>query len=79
MGLFIVVFIQSSAENILYGLPNSGNVSLYSVFKLDASTAMNSFAYNVGFGIEGTIVADVVLILATVAIYLWGSRRAKAA
>ncbi len=66
-------------QNILFGLPNSGLVSSYSVFKLDTSTAMNSFAYNVGFGIEGTVTADVVLILAVAAAYLWGSRRAKAA
>ena len=67
--------VWNYTQNIIFGLPNSGIVSSFSVFKLDASTAMNSFAYNVGFGIEGTVVADVVLILATAAVYLWGSRR----
>ena len=61
-------------QNILFGLPNSGIVSDFSVFKLDAASAVNSFAYNVGFGIEGTAVADVVLILATAAVFLWGRR-----
>lgn len=64
-------------QNIIFGLPNSGVVVPYSVFKLDASTANNSFAYNVGFGIEGTLLADAVLILACVCIYLWGRRYAR--
>ncbi len=63
-------------QNILFGLPNSGVVSPYSVFRLDASAAKNSFAYNVGFGIEGTLFADIILILACICIYLWG-RKAK--
>lgn len=61
-------------QNILFGLPNSGIVSLYSVFRLEASTANNSFAYNVGFGIEGTLFADVILLLACICIYLWGKK-----
>lgn len=72
---FMVHTAWNYTQNIIFGLPNSGIVSTFSVFKLDASTAVNSFAYNVGFGIEGTIVADVVLIVATAAIYVWGSRR----
>lgn len=61
-------------QNIIFGLPNSGIVLPYSVFGLDASTAENSFAYNVGFGIEGTLLADIVLILACIALYLWGRK-----
>ena len=49
-----------------------GIVSPYSVFRMDASTAKDSFAYNVGFGIEGTLLADVILILACICLYLWG-------
>ena len=75
---FMAHTVWNYTQNIIFGLPNSGIVSVFSVFKLDAGAAVNSFAYNVGFGIEGTIVADVVLILATVAIYVWGrSRRTK--
>lgn len=62
-------------QNILFGLPNSGLVSPYSVYRLDAAAAKSSFAYNVGFGIEGTLFADVVLILACVCMYLWGRRQ----
>lgn len=61
-------------QNIIFGLPNSGILSPYSVFRLDASTANDSFAYNVGFGIEGTLFADAILILACICIYLWGKK-----
>lgn len=64
-------------QNILFGLPNSGMVVPFSVFKLDASTAKDSFAYNVGFGIEGTIVADVVFLLGCVILFLWGKKYGK--
>lgn len=64
-------------QNIIFGLPNSGMVSPYSIFRLDAATANNSFAYNVGFGIEGTLIADVVLILGCIGMYLWGRKYGK--
>lgn len=75
---FMAHTVWNYTQNILFGLPNSGLVSPYSVFKLDAASAMNSFAYNVGFGIEGTVVAVVVLMLATAAVYVWGQRSAGA-
>lgn len=61
-------------QNIIFGLPNSGNVSPVSIFKLDASTAKDSFAYNVGFGVEATIVAALLIGICCVAVYLWGSK-----
>lgn len=64
-------------QNIIFGLPNSGIVSPYSVFRLDASTAKDSFAYNVGFGIEGTLLADILLILVCICFYLWGRNDKK--
>ena len=48
-------------QNIIFGLPNSGMVSPYSLMRLDASTASDSFAYNVGFGVEGTWLATLIL------------------
>ena len=62
-------------QNIIFGLPNSGITVPFSVFKLDASTARNSFAYNIGFGIEGTIFADLVLILGCVLLFMWGRKK----
>jgi membrane protease YdiL (CAAX protease family) len=64
-------------QNIIFGLPNSGNVSPVSIFKLDASTAMNSFAYDVGFGVEATIVAIALIIVSCIIVYLWGSKNNK--
>lgn len=61
-------------QNILFGLPNSGIVLPYSVWKLDAGSARDSFAYHVGFGIEGTVTADIVLLIACLAIFVYGRK-----
>jgi membrane protease YdiL (CAAX protease family) len=60
-------------QNILLGLPNSGSVASYSVFKLE--TAADSFAYNVGFGLEGAITAAVILLAAAGLTAWWGTKR----
>ena len=57
-------------QNIIFGLPNSGMVSAYSIFNLEAASARNGFFYNVNFGVEGSIGASLVLILMVVAVYL---------
>ena len=64
-------------QNIIFGLPNSGSPSAYSVFGLDASAAKNSFAYDVGFGIEGTWCSTAVILLVIVCIWLWGSKTGR--
>ena len=64
-------------QSILAGLPNSGNVFPYSIFRLDAATASNSFFYDVGFGVEGTIPAVIMEIAVTVAIVLIGRKMNK--
>ena len=74
---FAVHTAWNFTQNILFGLPNSGINVPYLVFKLDAATARDSFAYNVGFGIEGTLLADVVLLVACVLLYLWGRKHGK--
>ena len=51
-------------QNYLFGLPNSGIVSEASIFSLDASTAQDTWIYNVAFGVEGAVpavLADLVL------------------
>lgn len=63
-------------QNIIFGLPNSGIVAPYSILRLDAASAADSFAYNVGFGIEGTLLADAVLIAADILLFAWGRKRA---
>lgn len=61
-------------QNIIFGLPNSGIVSSFSMFRLEAASARNGFFYNVGFGVEGSVGA--VLVLAAVMIIIivmnWG-------
>lgn len=74
---FAVHTAWNFTQNILFGLPNSGINVPYSVFKLNAATARDSFAYNVGFGIEGTFFADIVLLAACVLLYLWGRKHGK--
>ena len=64
-------------QSILAGLPNSGNVFPYSIFRLDAATASNSFFYDVGFGVEGTIPAVIMEIAVTAAIVLIGRKMKK--
>ena len=60
-------------QNIILGLPNSGAVASYSMFKLEA--AKDSFAYSTGFGLEGAITAAILLLAATGLIVWWGTRR----
>ena len=58
-------------QNIIFGLPNSGIVSEYSIFTLEAASARNGLFYNVNFGVEGSIGATAMLfVLAAVIIYI---------
>jgi len=61
-------------QNIIFGLPNSGIMVPYSVFTLDAGSAVNSAVYDVAFGVEGTILTTIVLIAACVLLYLWSKK-----
>ncbi|MGM9877897.1 MAG: lysostaphin resistance A-like protein [Bacilli bacterium] len=56
-------------QNFIFGLPNSGIPSSYSIFKLIESK--NSFAYNSVFGIEATYIAIATLLITSVLIYLF--------
>lgn len=47
-------------QNILLGLPNSGIRVPFSIFALNSNIVKDSFFYNVGFGIEGSVMAMVV-------------------
>ncbi|MBR0420357.1 MAG: CPBP family intramembrane metalloprotease [Erysipelotrichaceae bacterium] len=61
-------------QNILLGLPNSGAVVPFSLFKLDTASATNSFAYNVDFGIEGTLLSTILLYVVCLAFFLIGRK-----
>ena len=47
------------SQSIVFGLPNSGIVSKYSVFKLEAASARDGIFYNTSFGVEGSMGANV--------------------
>lgn len=64
-------------QSILFGLPNSGNVVPYSFFRLEAASARNGLFYNVGFGVEGSIGASLILLLAIIALLVWGIQHKK--
>ena len=60
-------------QNIVFGLPNSGNVTPFSMFKLDGG-AKDSFFYNVGFGVESTLFAVLIDFLAIAIVIVLGRR-----
>ena len=62
-------------QNILFGLPNSGIVSGYSMMLLDTANARNSFAYNINFGVEGTLLACIVIAVSIAVTWYFGSKR----
>lgn len=66
-------------QSIVFGLPNSGIVSKYSLFKLDMASARNGLFYNVNFGVEGSVgalgVLTVVLIGTIIIGHKGGERR----
>lgn len=58
-------------QNFIFGLPNSGSVYDLSILRLDQASARDSLFYNVEFGIEASITADIVFAAAcAVILYL---------
>ncbi|MBQ7624062.1 MAG: CPBP family intramembrane metalloprotease [Clostridia bacterium] len=55
-------------QNIIFGLPNSGIVSEYSLFRFDSVSAKNGLFYNVDFGVEGSLGSVIVNLLIIAAI-----------
>lgn len=64
-------------QNIVFGLPNSGMIVPFSMFKLDVNTVSDSFAYNTTFGVEGTTLAIVVEVVVCVILCMWGQKHHK--
>ena len=55
-------------QNIIYGLPNSGHASSYSIYKIEA--ASDGFFFDTGFGVEGSWGAVIVLCIAIAVLIL---------
>lgn len=60
------------SQSIVFGLPNSGIVSQYSVFKLDAANARDGLFYNTSFGVEGSPGACVLIAVVCVLVLIAG-------
>ena len=60
-------------QNIIFGLPNSGVASLYSVFKLDA--ASSGLFFDPVFGVEGSIGAVILLVLVLAGLIAYAKKR----
>ena len=66
-------------QSILLGLPNSGTVFAFSIFKLDVASARNSFFYDVAFGVEATGFVIVVEAVAIAIVWYLGHNKKKQA
>lgn len=64
-------------QNIIFGLPNSGILMPYSVFRLGESASSVSFFYDPGFGIEGSVLSCLVVSAAAVLVFILGRRRVR--
>jgi len=62
-------------QNIFLGLPNSGRVSEYSVFRIEDLTSNSSFFYDPVFGIEGSLITLILQILACLLLWRTGEKR----
>jgi len=58
------------SQSTVFGLPDSGEVSAYSIFTMDTSTAKSGFFYDTVFGVEGSIGAVLILVIVT-AVVIW--------
>lgn len=65
-------------QNLLFGLPNSGFISGYSMFSLSGK-ASNGFAYDTGFGVESSWCAILVEGIACLLVIYFGRKRLRPA
>ncbi len=66
------------SQSIFFGLPNSGIVSAYSVFKLEAASARDSFFYSAGFGVEGSVFSILVQLATIIVLILLNTGKGEA-
>ncbi|MGX8687931.1 MAG: CPBP family intramembrane glutamic endopeptidase, partial [bacterium] len=60
------------SQSIVFGLPNSGIVSKYSLFRLDAASAADGLFYNTSFGVEGSLGANIMIGAVILLVLLFG-------
>ena len=64
-------------QNIVFGLPNSGIVSSFSAWKLEAGLGQITFFYDPVFGVEGSAFLLIVTIIAFVAVIIIGEKKKR--
>jgi hypothetical protein len=62
-------------QTIVFGLPNSGMPSPYSIMKV--VKAADGFFYDTGFGVEGSLAAVIIMSLAAAALIVWNRKRSE--
>ena len=60
------------SQSIVFGLPNSGIVSKFSVFKLEAASARDGIFYQTTFGVEGSMGANAIIAGVIVIVLIYG-------
>lgn len=79
-GLWVAMAFHTAwnfTQSIVFGLPNSGIVSAYSVFRLEAASAKSGLFYNVNFGVEGSLGANFILLALIVFVFLKNRRKGE--
>ena len=69
-------FAWNYTQTVIFGLPNSGMSSPYSIFKVVSSS--NGLCYDTGFGVEGSWAAFILISLAAAALILISRKRGAA-
>ena len=64
-------------QNIIFGLPNSGLISEFSVFRLDGSTGVSNLIYDYGFGVEGALPAIIFDVLVGIVCLLLAKKNGR--
>jgi membrane protease YdiL (CAAX protease family) len=62
-------------QNFIFGLPNSGTVYDFAIFKLDSATARTSLFYNVEFGVESSVTAVLMFAAVTAILVCLGKKK----
>ena len=77
--IWIAIMLHAAwnyTQTIIFGLPNSGMSSPYSIFKVVSSS--NGLCYDTGFGVEGSWAAFILISLAAIALILISRKRGAA-
>ena len=62
-------------QNFIFGLPNSGTVYDFSIFKINSATARTSLCYNVEFGVEASVTAVLAFAFASAILLCLGKKK----